>query len=81
MPEIPEMSIILTRGIDGSVFSDGLDRSEEGLENSERNERFQKRFEKEFGEKSGIGSTREGGKKAVRWVGLGYRKDIGMMNE
>ena len=30
MPEIPEMSIILTRGIDGSVFSDGLDRSEEG---------------------------------------------------
>ena len=51
MPEIPEMSIILTRGIDGSFFSDGLDRSEEGLENSERNERFQKRFERGFGEK------------------------------
>ena len=49
--EIPEMSIILTRGIDGSVFSDGLDRSEEGLENSERNERFQKIFERGFREK------------------------------
>jgi len=49
--EIPEMSIILTRGIDGSVFSDGLDRSEEGLEDSERNERFQKRVERIFGEK------------------------------
>ena len=32
---MPEMSIILTRGMDGSVFSDGLDRSEEGLEDSE----------------------------------------------
>ena len=51
IPEIPEMSIILTRGIDGSVFSDGLDRSEEGLEDSERNERFQKRADRNFGEK------------------------------
>ena len=51
MPEIPEMSIILTRGIDGSVFSDGLDRSKEGLEDSEGNERFQKRVERDFGEK------------------------------
>ena len=28
--EISEISIILTRGMDGSVFSDGSDRSEEG---------------------------------------------------
>ena len=51
MPEIPEMSIILTRGIDGSVFSDGLDRSEEGLENSEGNGEFRKREGRDFGEK------------------------------
>ena len=51
IPEIPEMSTILTRGMDGSVFSDGLDRSEEGLEDSERNERFQKKVERNFGEK------------------------------
>ena len=51
MPEIPEMSIILTRGMNGLVFSDGLDRSEDGLEDSERNERFQKRVERNFGEK------------------------------
>ena len=51
IPEIPEMSIILTRGIDGSVFSDELDRSEEGLEDSERNEKYQKKVERNFGEK------------------------------
>ena len=51
MPEIPEMSIILTRGIDGSVFSDGLDRSEEGLENSEGNGGVRKRRGRDFGEK------------------------------
>ncbi|WP_164996615.1 hypothetical protein [Capnocytophaga sp. oral taxon 864] len=49
--EIPEMSIILTRGMDGSVFSDGSDRSEEGVEDSEGNGRFQKRAERNFGEK------------------------------
>ena len=51
IPEMPEMSTILTRGMDGSVFSDGLDRSEEGLEDSEGNERFQKKVERNFGEK------------------------------
>ena len=51
MPEIPEMSIILTRGIDGSVFSDGLNRSEERLEDSERNERFRNKVERNFSEK------------------------------
>ena len=51
IPEIPEMSIILTRGIDGSVFSDGLDRSKEGLEDSERNEKYQKEVGGFFGEK------------------------------
>ena len=49
--EIPEMSIILTRGMDGSVFSDESDRSEEGVEDSEGNGRFQKRAERTFGEK------------------------------
>ena len=51
MPEIPEMSIILTRGIGGADFSDGLNRSEEGLEDSEGNGRFQKIVERNFGEK------------------------------
>ena len=51
MPKIPEMSIILTRGMDGSVFSDESDRSEEGVEDSEGNGRFQKRAERIFGEK------------------------------
>jgi len=49
--EIPEMSIILTGGMDGSVFSDGSGRSEEGVEDSEGNGRFQKRAERNFGEK------------------------------
>ena len=40
---MPEISIILlTRGMDGSVFSDESDRSEEGLEDSERNEKYKK---------------------------------------
>ena len=51
MPEIPEMSIILTRGIDGSVFSDGLDRSKEGLEDSEGNGGFRNRGRRAFDEK------------------------------
>ena len=51
MPIIPEMSIIPPRGIDKSNFSDGSDRSEKGLEDSERNGRFQKRAERRFGEK------------------------------
>jgi len=52
MPEIPEMPIILTRGIDGSEdFSEGSDRSEERLEHSEGNGRFQKRVDRNFGKK------------------------------
>ena len=42
IPEIPEMSIILTRGMDGSVFSDESDRSEEGVKDSEGNEKVRK---------------------------------------
>ena len=49
--EIPEMSIILTRGMDGSVFSDGSDRSEEGVEDSEDIREVQKKAERNFGEK------------------------------
>ena len=45
MPEIPEMSIIPPRGMDGS------DRLEEGLEDSERNEKYQKEVGGFFGEK------------------------------
>ena len=51
MPIIPEMSIILTRGMDGSVFSDESDRSEESVENSEGNGEIQKKAERIFGEK------------------------------
>ena len=51
MPIMPEMSIILTRGMDGSVFSDESDRSEESVEDSKVNGRFQKRAERNFGEK------------------------------
>ena len=51
MPIIPEMSIILTRGMDGSVFSDGSGRSEDRLEDSEGNGRFHKRAERNFDEK------------------------------
>jgi len=49
--EIPEMSIILTRGMDGSVFSDGSDWSEEGVEDSEGNGEIRKKVERNFGEK------------------------------
>ena len=45
MPEIPEMSIIPPRGMDGS------DRLEEGLEDSEGNGDFQKRVGRDFNEK------------------------------
>ena len=45
MPEIPEMSIIPPRGMDGS------DRLEEGLEDSEGNGDFQKKVKGVFGEK------------------------------
>ena len=51
IPEMPEMSTILTRGMDGSVFSDGLDRSEEGLEDSEENGKVRKRRRRVFDEK------------------------------
>ena len=45
MPEIPEMPIILTRGMDGS------DRSEERLEHSEGNGEERKGAERKFDEK------------------------------
>ena len=51
MPEIPEMSIILTRGMDGSVFSDGSGRSEKGSADSKRNGGVRKMVERDFGEK------------------------------
>ena len=43
IPEKPEMPIIPPRRIDGSDFSDGSDRLEEGLEDSEGNGEFRKR--------------------------------------
>jgi len=49
--EIPEMSIILTRGMDGSDFSEGSDRSEDRLEDSEGNGVIRKRRGRDFGEK------------------------------
>ena len=45
MPEIPEMSIIPARGMDGA------DRSEEGLEGSEGNGKVRKRGGRIFDEK------------------------------
>ena len=52
MPEIPEMPIILTRGIDGSEdFSDGSGRSEKGSEDSKRNGGVRKRIGRGFGKK------------------------------
>jgi len=48
---MPEISIIPPRGMDGSVFSDESDRSEEGVEDSEENGRFQKKVKRSFGEK------------------------------
>ena len=56
--------------MDGSVFSDGSGRSEEGVEDSEGNGRFQKKVERNFGEKRG-----------VRRVGLAYRELIGSLYE
>ena len=51
MPIIPEMSIIPPRGIDKSNFSDGSDRLEEGLEDSEGNEKVRKKGGRFFDEK------------------------------
>ena len=51
MPEIPEMPIIPPRRMDGSDFSDGSDRLEEGLEDSEGNGDFQKKVKGVFDEK------------------------------
>ena len=48
---IPEMSIILTRGMDGSVFSDESDRLEEVLEDSEGNGEVRKKVKRDFDEK------------------------------
>jgi len=45
MPEIPP------RGMDGADFSDGGDRLEEGLEDSEGNGKERKRAERSFSEK------------------------------
>ena len=51
IPEKPEMPIIPPRGMDGSVFSDGSGRSEDRLEDSERNGEIQKKAKRSFGEK------------------------------
>jgi len=45
------MPIILTRGMDGSDFSEGSDRSEDRLEDSEGNGVIRKRGGRDFGEK------------------------------
>ena len=45
------MSIIPPRGMGGADFSDGSDRLEEGLEDSEGNGKERKRAERRFGEK------------------------------
>ena len=51
MPEMPKILIIPPRGMDGSVFSDGSGRSEDRLEDSERNGEIQKKVKRSFGEK------------------------------
>ncbi|WP_289013564.1 hypothetical protein [uncultured Capnocytophaga sp.] len=51
IPEILEKRIIPPRGMDGSDFSDGSDRLEERLEDSEGNGDFQKKAKGVFGEK------------------------------
>ena len=51
MPIIPEMPIILTRGMDGSDFSEGSDRSEDRLEDSEGNGKVRKRRGRDFDKK------------------------------
>ena len=48
---MPEISIIQPRGMDGADFSDGSDKLEEGLEDSEGNGRNQKETVRVFGEK------------------------------
>ena len=42
IPEMPEMPIISPRRMDGSDFSDGSDRLEESLEDSEGNGKIRK---------------------------------------
>jgi len=49
--EMPIMPIMPPRGIDRSNFSDGSDRSEKGLEDSEDNGEIQKKVKRSFGEK------------------------------
>ena len=51
MLEIQEMSIILARRMGEADFSDGSDRSEEGLEDSEGNGGVRKRRGRIFDEK------------------------------
>ena len=51
MPIMPEISIIPPRGMDGADFSDGSDRLEEGLEDSEGNGRNHKKTGRFFDEK------------------------------
>ena len=48
---MPEISIIPPRGMGGADFSDGSDRLEEGLEDSEGNGRNQKEAMRIFDEK------------------------------
>ncbi|EFS97173.1 hypothetical protein HMPREF1977_1503 [Capnocytophaga ochracea F0287] len=51
MPIMPEISIIPPRGMDGADFSDGSDRLEERLKNSEGNGRNHKKTGRSFDEK------------------------------
>ena len=51
MPIMPEISIIPPRGMDGADFSDGSDRLEKGLEDSEGNRRNHKKTRRFFDEK------------------------------
>ena len=51
IPEMPEMPIILPRGMGGADFSDESDSLEEGLESSEVNGKERKRAERKFGKK------------------------------
>ena len=51
IPEILEKRIIPPRGMDGADFSDGSDRLEEGLEDSEGNGRNHKKTGRFFDEK------------------------------
>jgi len=51
MPIIPIIPEIPPKGMDGWEFSDGSDKLEEGLEDSEGNGGFRKREGRVFGEK------------------------------